>query len=65
MGDDDDGVGHHRVIGRIGAVPFQHGELGQMQIAALAIAKHPGEFEIFGSPAASNFLQANSGEVRR
>ena len=42
---DDDAVGHHGVIAGIGTIPLQHGELGQMQIAALAVAKHPGELE--------------------
>ena len=54
MGDNNNAVRHHRVVTRIGAIPFQHGEFGKMQIAAL-----------FASPAASNFLQANSGEVLR
>ena len=38
-------VGHHGVIAGIGAIPFQHGEFRQMQVAALAVAEHPGEFE--------------------
>ncbi len=66
MGDHDDAVGHDGVIGRIGAIPFQHGEFGKMQIAAFAVAKHPRKLEnLLLRPAASNFLQANSGEVRK
>ncbi len=47
---------HDRRHRLTGAVPFQHGELGQMKIAALAIAEHPGEFVRSGArqrPAAS------------
>ncbi|MGY4418625.1 hypothetical protein ACVWY2_001050 [Bradyrhizobium sp. JR6.1] len=43
MGDDDDRVCHDGVVSGIGAVPFQHGEFGQMEVAALAIAEHPRE----------------------
>ena len=47
-------------------VPFEHGELRMVQGPALAVAEHPGEGEaIRVSPAASSFLQANSGEVWR
>jgi len=38
MGDHDHAVGHDGVIGGIGAVPFQHRELGVMRRAALAVA---------------------------
>ena len=45
MGDHDDTIGHDGIIGGAGPVPFQHGEFGQMQVAALAVAEHPGELE--------------------
>ena len=45
MRNDDDAVVHHGVIGCFGAVPFQHGEFRQMQVAALAVAEHPREIE--------------------
>ncbi len=62
MGDDDDAVGHHGVIARFGAVPFQHGEFGQMQIAALAVAKHPRKLENLLLAGGQQFL---GGEFRR
>ena len=62
MGDDDDAVGHDGVIGRIGTVPFQHGEFGQMQIAALAVAKHPRKLENLRFARGQQFL---AGEFRR
>jgi len=65
MRDDDDAVRHHRLVGLICAIPFQHGEFRQMQVAAFAGAKHPRQFEYFRFTAASSFLAANSGEVRR
>ena len=45
MRHDHDAVGHHRVIGIAGAVPFQHGEFRQMQIAALAVPEYPRQLE--------------------
>ena len=56
---------HQRLVGLIRAIPFEHREFGMMQRAALAIAEDVGEVEISSSPAASSFLQANSGEVCR
>ena len=62
MRDHDDAVGHHGVIARIRAVPFQHGEFGQMQIAALAVAEHPRELEYLRLAGGQQFL---GGEFRR
>ena len=45
MRDHHDGIGDHGIVRGIGAVPFQHGEFGQMQVAALPIAKHPRQLE--------------------
>ena len=62
MRDHDDGVGHHSVIARVGAVPFQHREFGQMQIAALAVAEHARELEYLGFSGGEQFF---GGELRR
>jgi hypothetical protein len=62
MGDNDHAVGHDRIIGRIGAVPFQHGEFGKMQIAAFPVAKHPRKLENFLLSGGQQFL---AGEFRR
>ncbi|MBA7677507.1 hypothetical protein ES703_85765 [subsurface metagenome] len=40
-----DGVSHDRFVRSIGAIPFQDGEFGQMQIVALAVAEDAREFE--------------------
>ena len=45
MRNHDDAVGHDSVIAGVRAIPLQHRELGQMQIAALAVAEHPRELE--------------------
>jgi hypothetical protein len=58
-------VGHQGLVGLAGPVPLQHRELGAVQRAALAVAPNAGEIEDLVSPAASSFLQANSGEVCR
>jgi len=58
----DYAIGHDGVIGRIGAVPFQHGEFGQMQIAALPVAKHPRKLENLLFARGQQFL---AGEFRR
>src|SRR5690349_3243446 len=58
----DDGVGHDRVIARLGAVPFQHREFGQMQIAALAVAEYARELEYPGFAGGKQLL---GGELRR
>ena len=55
-------VGHDGVIAGVGAVPFQHGEFGQMQIAALAVAEHAREFEDLCLAGGEQFL---GGEFRR
>ena len=60
-----DGIGDHGIIGGIGPIPFQHRELRQMQIAALAVAEHPRQLENPPFAGGQSFLQANSGEVRR
>ena len=65
MRNHDDSVCHDGIIVGVRAIPFQHGEFRQMQIAAFAVAEHARELKIFSSPAASNFLAANSGEVRK
>ena len=62
MGDDDDAVGHHGIVGRVGTVPLQHGELGKMQVAALAIAKHPRQLEDLWLTRSQQLL---AGELRR
>jgi hypothetical protein len=36
---------HHGLVGLMGPVPFQQGEFGMVQRAALAVAKHTGELE--------------------
>ena len=36
---------HERLVGRVGAIPFEHGELGMVQGPALAVAEHVGEGE--------------------
>ena len=41
-------VGHQRLIGGAGPIPFQQGELGMVQGTALAIAPYPGEIEDLG-----------------
>ena len=56
MRDHDDAVGHDGVIAGVGAIPFQHGEFGQMQIAALAVAEHPRELEYLGLAGGEQFL---------
>ena len=38
-------VRHHRLVGLVGAIPFQHGEFRMMQRAALAVAEDAGELE--------------------
>ena len=38
-------IGHQRIVGLTGAVPFEHRELGMVQGAALAVAKDAGEAE--------------------
>ena len=55
-------IGHHGVIAGVGAIPFQHREFGKVQIAALAVAEHPGEFEDFCLARGEQFL---GGEFRR
>ena len=45
MRNHDDGVRHDGVVGGVRAIPFQHGEFRQMQIAALAVAEYAREFE--------------------
>ncbi len=62
MRDHDNAVGHDGVIARVGAIPFQHGELRQMQITTLAIAEHAGEFENLLLTRGQQFL---GGEFRR
>ena len=62
MRDHDDGVGHDSVIACIRAVPFQHREFRQMQIAALAVAEHARELEYLGFAGGEQFL---GGELRR
>jgi len=61
-GDDGDGVGHDGIVRRVGAVPFQHGEFGKMQIAALAVAKHPRKLEDLRLAGSEQFL---AGKFRR
>ncbi len=62
MGYDHHAIGHHGVVGRVGAVPFQHGEFGQMQRTALAVAKHPRELKNLRLASGQQFL---AGEFRR
>jgi hypothetical protein len=54
-------VVHQRLVGGGGAVPFQHGELGMVQRAALAVAPHPGELEDLGLAGGQQLL---GGELR-
>jgi len=61
-GDEDDAIGHDGVIGGVCPVPFEHGEFGQMQVAALAVPEHPGELE---KPGLSGRQQLLAGEFRR
>ncbi len=56
---------HQPLVGLARPIPFQHGERRVVQRAALAIAEGGAKVKIFSSPAASSFLQANSGEVCR
>ena len=66
MRDHDDAVGHHGVIACVRAVPFQHGEFGQMQVAALAVAEHARKLEyLWPRRRRAISWQANSGEVRK
>lgn len=59
--DDDDAIGHSGVVRCTRPVPFQHGEFGQMQVAALAISEHPCEFE---NPGFAGREQLLAGEFR-
>ena len=38
-------IGHHRLVGRAGAVPLDHGEFRRMQRPALAVAEDAGEID--------------------
>ena len=53
---------HQRLVGLARAIPFEHGELGMMQGAALAVAEHVGEGE--NAPLAGR-QQLLAGEFRR
>ena len=53
---------HQRLVGLARPIPFEHGEFRVVQRPALAVAVHTGEARRSAvSPAASSFLQANSG----
>ena len=43
LGEQRGAVGHQRLVGFVGAIPFQQRELGMMYRAALAVAEHAGE----------------------
>ena len=55
-------IGHQRVVGLVGAIPFEHREFGMVQRAALAVAKHAGELE---DPPLARRQQLLAGEFRR
>ena len=55
-------IGHHRLIGGLRSVPFEHGEFGCMQRPALAAAIHPGEHIDQPFPGREQLL---AGEFRR
>ncbi len=57
-----DAIAHQRLIGFAGAIPFDQREFGMMQRAALAVAKHFGEFD--DAPLARG-EQLFAGEFRR
>ena len=59
-------VGHQRLVRLAGAIPFEHGEFGMMQRRrARGCGRRGRSRTMRRSPAASSFLQANSGEVCR
>ena len=58
-------IGDDRLDAVRRAIPFEHGEFGMMQSRALAVAIGMASWKMRGSPAASSFFIANSGEVWR
>ena len=56
-----DAVGHDVGIGRVGAIPFDHGKFGRVQRARLAIAPHPGEIDNTGFTGGKQFLGGEFG----
>src|SRR5690606_27768438 len=59
---DLDAVGDHVAIGRTGAIPFEHGELGMVQRSALAVAPDMAEA---GDAGLARRQQLLHGEFRR
>src|SRR5579872_4388170 len=62
MRDQNDRIGHHGIVALVRAIPFKHGEFGQMQPATLAVTKNPRKFEY---PLLTGGEQLLASELRR
>ena len=58
-------IAHQVFVGCVRTIPLEHREGGVVQRAPFAITEYGRDGEDALSPAASSFLQANSGEVWR